>query len=36
MLDVNEMVCRLEGGRGGGGGGGEKGGRSGMMHPLKI
>ena len=33
MLDVNEMVCRLEGGRGGGG---EKGGRSGMMHPLKI
>ena len=32
MLDVNEMVCRLEGGRGGGG----KGGRSGMMHPLKI
>ena len=31
MLDVNEMVCRLEGGRGGG-----KGGRSGMMHPLKI
>ena len=30
MLDVNEMVCRLEGR------GGEKGGRSGMMHPLKI
>ena len=31
MLDVNEMVYRLEGRRGGG-----EGGRSGMMHPLKI